>query len=163
MSTVTSRRAVLAGAATLPALSLPAIAAEPDPIFRAIERHKVTFKNRMQANEIASDASHTPENNAIHKASEEADDADTAAVFALAGTLPTTMAGIQVLIDYVEAFNNGAFGGINGDWYSAPWNWPSAHEFDFEGDPDDADGELGMNYAVLLQVRAALKAIAVRS
>jgi hypothetical protein len=36
--TVTSRRAVLAGAAALPALSFPALASEPDPIFEAIER-----------------------------------------------------------------------------------------------------------------------------
>ena len=37
----TTRRAILAGAAAVPALSLPALAVgEPDPIFAAIERHR---------------------------------------------------------------------------------------------------------------------------
>ena len=40
MTATSTRRAVLAGAAALPALSLPIIAAEPDPIFEAIERHR---------------------------------------------------------------------------------------------------------------------------
>jgi len=41
-STITTRRAVLAGAAALPALSLPAIAipAQVDPVFAAIENHR---------------------------------------------------------------------------------------------------------------------------
>ena len=40
MTTKTSRRAVLAGAAALPALSLSTLAAEPDPIVSVIERHR---------------------------------------------------------------------------------------------------------------------------
>jgi hypothetical protein len=39
MTATSTRRAVLAGAAAIPALSLPAIAA-PDPIFAAIESHR---------------------------------------------------------------------------------------------------------------------------
>ena len=38
-----TRRAILAGAVTLPALSLPAIAA-PDPVFAAIEKSRVTWE-----------------------------------------------------------------------------------------------------------------------
>ena len=43
MSTDLSRRAIVAGAASVPALAVPAIAlasTEPDPIFAAIERHR---------------------------------------------------------------------------------------------------------------------------
>ena len=40
MTSTTSRRAVLAGVASAPVLSLPALAAQPDPVFAAIERHK---------------------------------------------------------------------------------------------------------------------------
>jgi hypothetical protein len=36
MSTTIDRRAILAGAAALPAISIPAVAVEPDPIFAAI-------------------------------------------------------------------------------------------------------------------------------
>jgi hypothetical protein len=39
MTATSTRRAILAGAAALPALSLPAIAS-PDPIFATIERHR---------------------------------------------------------------------------------------------------------------------------
>lgn len=48
---------------------------------------------------------------------------------------------------------------------SAPYNWPSAAKFDFHGvgDIDDADGECGMAYAVLLNVRDALAALALQS
>ena len=38
MHTVSTRRAILAGAAAVPPLSLPAIADEDDPIFAAIEK-----------------------------------------------------------------------------------------------------------------------------
>ena len=44
MTTITSRRAILAGAAALPALAIPALAvstaAQPDPIFALIELHR---------------------------------------------------------------------------------------------------------------------------
>lgn len=41
MTTTTSRRAILAGAAALPALTIPCTAnPAPDPIFAAIERHR---------------------------------------------------------------------------------------------------------------------------
>jgi hypothetical protein len=44
MSTTMNRRTILAGAAALPAMSIPAIAAEPDPIFAAIERSKIAYR-----------------------------------------------------------------------------------------------------------------------
>jgi hypothetical protein len=36
-----NRRALVAGAATLPAIAIPALATQADPIFAAIEKHKV--------------------------------------------------------------------------------------------------------------------------
>src|SRR5262249_5458058 len=142
--------------------NLAFVADDPDPIFAAIERHKVSFEYRAKVGDLAccTPTNEEPDNVAIHKASDEADEANFVAAFQLAKTTPTTMAGIVALIDYVEAFNKGQFGGINGDWYSAPWNWPSPCQFDFGGVWDD---ELGMSYAVLLQVRDALNALAVRS
>jgi hypothetical protein len=47
MTNTSTRRAVLAGAAAMPALSLPAIAIEPDPIFAAIKKHKGLEKDRL--------------------------------------------------------------------------------------------------------------------
>jgi hypothetical protein len=52
MTMTTSRRAILAGAATLPVLSVPAVAAiqtEPDPIFAAIERHRSAYAEWVAA------------------------------------------------------------------------------------------------------------------
>ena len=46
----TTRRAVLAGIATAPALAAPALALSgPDPIFAAIEQHKVAFRISQEA------------------------------------------------------------------------------------------------------------------
>ena|SRR3974390_2748104 len=166
MTTMTSRRAILAGAAAIPvtalASSTPALSKEPDPIFVAIERHRVRFHRRMETGELSSrtpdfgpEAS-KPENIAIHEAADKAMRDNDAAAMELADTQPTTMAGILALIDYVEAFNQGEFR-LNDDWYSAPFNWPSAESFDFETDTDE---ELGMAYAVLLNIRDALKTVA---
>ena len=57
MTTTTSRRAILAGVAALPALATPALSASTtDPIFAAIERHRETdaeFDRRYEALDIA--------------------------------------------------------------------------------------------------------------
>jgi hypothetical protein len=47
LTTNTSRRAILAGAANLPALSMPAIAA--DPVFAAIENHRQAYEKWIAA------------------------------------------------------------------------------------------------------------------
>jgi hypothetical protein len=52
MTMTASRRAIVAGVASLPAIAaLPAVASnlsvEPDPIFAAIEAHRLTFMRRM--------------------------------------------------------------------------------------------------------------------
>jgi hypothetical protein len=169
--TTTTRRGVLAGAASLPALAVPAAAigsfSSPidDPVFAAIERHKATFRKRMEAGSAHFDLSPSdPQNAELVAADEIATDEDTVAAYELADTQPATMAGVLALIDYVDEFNRGKFR-LDDDWHSAAYNWPNAASLfpDEDDDLDDPDGECGMAYAVLLNVRAALQAMAVRS
>jgi len=87
-----SRRAILAGAASVPAIALPAVAAMaaslPDPIFAAIETARAA--------------------EAVCNAVDENDDAIDAAVdeywearSALARTVPTTQDGLMALTSFV--------------------------------------------------------------
>ena len=106
MTTKTSRRAVLAGVAALPALSLPVIAAEPDPAFAAINRARVTYaqsdlvlgSNDDWDSKVCADANHA--SNHAHNV-----------VFK---TVPTTRAGAAALIAY--AFECAK---REGDWETA--------------------------------------------
>jgi hypothetical protein len=113
-----SRRTLLAGAAVaipatgIIAAALPA-AAEDDPIFAAIERHKVAFRlsqvaGRIRGNTV--DAEWSPDYdpvacNTALAADEEAIAASDAAAIALITIRPTTMAGVLALLAYVEAFD----------------------------------------------------------
>ena len=125
LTTTTSRRAVLAGAAAIPALSLPAVAAvaTPDPVFAAIERHKAAALLAMQKSMVQSDTpdfgpEHDPEVHArVQEEQGSATDASYEAAYDLTLIEPTTPAGIVALIDYVEAFNEGKFR-INDEWHS---------------------------------------------
>jgi len=97
-----NRRAVLAGTAALPALTLPAIAfpAQADPIFAAIEEHRrldaacnaafaaIARKENAQAEEFASDRQ------------EEAYD-QMAEILAMT---PTTAAGCIAMLRYLGEF-----------------------------------------------------------
>ncbi len=54
-----SRRAIVAGASSVPALALPAVAVastEPDPIFAAIERYRTAIAAHAQTFDATSDA-----------------------------------------------------------------------------------------------------------
>jgi hypothetical protein len=53
MSTKLDRRAVLAATAALPAIALPATAAEPDPIFAVLSAHREAEAAVMQLSEAA--------------------------------------------------------------------------------------------------------------
>jgi len=179
MTSTTSRRAILAGIAAIPAAtSLPAIATaatEPDPIFAAIERHKVAFPISMAASSVRMgtvDAKWSSEYDPVklekaEAARSAADDEAGDAAFNLTLIEPTTFAGIVALIDYMEEFNQGQFRleGEEDEWFSAAYMWPAADQFEFEGHDErhDPDGELGMAYAILLNVRDALRALAVQS
>jgi hypothetical protein len=49
MSNSMNRRAILAGAATLPAISIPALGTEPDPAFAAVEAYKTASTRLLRA------------------------------------------------------------------------------------------------------------------
>jgi hypothetical protein len=114
-----NRRNALAAIGSLPALSIPAAAAfaTDDPIFAAIEWHKVAFRTSQEAGRIrvhTVDAKWAPEYDPVKcKAAQDADSAATDyaddAANALTTVQPTTMAGVLALIHHVEAFNAGAF------------------------------------------------------
>jgi hypothetical protein len=166
MTIKTSRRAILAGAAALPALAIPAIAAstEIDPIFAAIERHKVAFRASQAADNIRMGtvtAKWSPdydpvECKAVMEASSATSGAAANAANALTTIQPTTIAGLLALMHYIEAFNAGAFAlDIDPDnWRSRPADWPA----DVDKDEIDLFG-----YSILANVRSALEAMAVQS
>ena len=139
-----------------------------DPIFAAIEAHSAAFIRRCEAQSLACKTPDAgpeatlPKNVAIHKAADDAISADYDAGFRLAGTQPSTMPGVLALIDYLEAFNEGKFG-INREWRSAAHFWPDASDLlPDHADVEDPDGDLGMAYVILLNVRQALRDMAVR-
>jgi hypothetical protein len=91
----TTRRAVLAGAAALPVLSLPAIAipAQVDPVFAAIERHR-----QIEATYVA--ACNEPiEQAQVHELCHGSSDA----LGKLVAMTPTTLAGCAAMLRYLEA------------------------------------------------------------
>jgi hypothetical protein len=171
----TTRRAILAGAATALASTGIGIgvvrtkAAESDPIYAAIERHKVAFrishaKSRILSNTTSAEwaPDYDPvEWGAVKEAHTAACNASAAAANALTTVRPSTMAGVLALVCYVEAFNGGAFflepdssEATSDDWRSAPMHWPETK--------DDDEVDL-FGFAILANVRCALEAIAVQS
>lgn len=105
-----------------------------DPIFAAIERHKVACLRDMEASDIRSrtvDAKWSPEYDAekvrMADIAEQATGfAERAAAMALINTRAATMAGVLALLEYVEFFNTR---GIKlpsdpGNWSSSPFQWP---------------------------------------
>jgi hypothetical protein len=168
----TSRRAVLAGAATLVSTGIgaagiaPTKAIDSDPIFAAIERHKEAFRlsqiaGRIDVNTIDVEGSpdYDPvECRAVKENRGAAYDVASTAAFALTTVQPTTMAGVLALIHHVEAFNAGAFflepdsrwpEDSGPEWQSAPVHWP-------ESEDEDAIDLFG--FAILANVRRALEA-----
>jgi hypothetical protein len=96
----TTRRAVLAGLATAPALAGPALAlssaAPPDPIFAAIEHHKACYVALALL----------PDGAGGCELSEAVGD-ETDAARKMAATVPTTLAGLLALLRYVEKMQDG--------------------------------------------------------
>jgi hypothetical protein len=92
MSTQMNRRAVVAGAAVLPAIAAPiaVLAGEPDPIFAAIEAHRVKNGDFKAACRDGTD-----------EQAEIACAIEGAAARAMFLTVPTTLAGIAALVAYV--------------------------------------------------------------
>jgi hypothetical protein len=169
MTNKQTRRAILAGAAALPALAIIPAAAlaavDNDPIFAAIAWHKAAYLASMAASRIQCntvDVEFSPEYDPIKcEAAQDAAwaanadaDADDAAE-ALATIRPTTIAGLLALMHHVEQFNAGAFAlDIDLEWRSAPMHWP-AHD-------DESEIDL-FGYSILANVRTALAAMTVQS
>lgn len=94
MTTIQSRRAILAGAAALPALAAPAAFASvsPDPIFAALVRHREAEAAWITActDEIADD----PADALGHHQSDM--------LVALLATTPSSVAGCAALLRYLD-------------------------------------------------------------
>ena len=95
-----SRRSLVASAAALPALSVPAAAvaacAEPDPIFAAIEQWKEACAIE-QACKDARDYENLPR---LEQAAEAAENERINTVYAVFETVPTTLVGMRAKIDF---------------------------------------------------------------
>lgn len=116
MTTQSSRRAILAGAATLPALAVPtagasslaqpsAAAVPVDPVFAAIEAHRAAHMQVMLKGEISIGlVSGTPEHDVAQAQTDAAYELRAQAEAELVGVVPTTEAGVFSLLKYVEDF-----------------------------------------------------------
>jgi hypothetical protein len=109
MTMTTSRRAILAGAASLPALALPAIATAvaADPIFAAIEAHRdleqafFALCHREEAMEEAGVVLEPAPGDFRTLEMIATVNAGITARTVLATTAPTTLAGLVALLDFV--------------------------------------------------------------
>jgi hypothetical protein len=108
-----SRRAIVAAAASVPVLALPAAAAAvpaalpvgADPIHAAIEAHRQAFIRELKSGWIQSETKDgTPEQRAATKANIADGNVRSAAEVTLANTVPTTTAGAIALLAYVNDF-----------------------------------------------------------
>jgi hypothetical protein len=90
MPDTASRRALLAGLASLPAITVTAAAAgvAPDPIFAAIERHRAALAALAPIDQLAEPAAYA-----------RAEAELFAAVEFMAATVPQSIAGAKALLD----------------------------------------------------------------
>jgi hypothetical protein len=170
MSDKLNRRTILAGAAVLPALSIPAIAAastEPDPTFAVIATHREAFMKRMRADRPTASLHHDdPKKEELDAALTAAFQTEHDAIFALSKVVPTTMGGVIALLRYLEEFAEQAI-----ELPEEPEQWCSGYQnglFEniyehatlldkFSGQPL----EVPFTYCVMQNVRVALESLAV--
>jgi hypothetical protein len=109
-----SRRAIRAGAASVPALAVPAVAksasADPDPILAAIEAHRRAWVDLDPCSELDEMASEGNEEAAqqldrLHQALNHATEQ-------LLDIAPTTIAGVAAVLAYAAEFVTSGHGGI---------------------------------------------------
>jgi hypothetical protein len=165
-----SRRTILAGAVTAPALALPvsAIAATElgDPIFTAIEAHRGAFMGSMRS---SYNLFYMDEDAPEYAAATAARDADYEVRHAteeeLALTVPTTMAGVLALLAYLHDFDTQALA-----LPENPDHWHSDHEAiqprADDGILDRYSGEpieLPFMFWIMRNVRTALQTLAVQA
>jgi hypothetical protein len=79
---------------------------ERDPIFPAIDAHKIAWVHDV---DIREQYSHTNDD-ALEPQMRLRDEICSDAAFALTEIRPTTIAGVIALLEYVEQFNSGLFG-----------------------------------------------------
>lgn len=171
-STNLSRRVILAGAASVPALAtasaLPAAASTdafvPDPIFAAIEKHRGALISAMRAAWTAFDCDPACKEK-LRSAEMEADRNEHAAQFALVETVPTTMAGVFALLNYTEELQTGnvALPEEPDQWHSHGNDSSYLQDFIDEEIPDKFTGEpldLPFLFWMMRNVRTALRSIA---
>jgi hypothetical protein len=102
MTSKTSRRAILAGAAALPALAMPSLAmpAGVDPIFAAIEKHRQIEAAYVAAcNEHVEQAREQAREDRVTKLCHRS----SLALGELVAMTPTTVAGCAAVLRYLEA------------------------------------------------------------
>jgi hypothetical protein len=110
MTNKQSRRAILAGAASIPALAIiPAAAvaaADVDPIFAAIERHReaeAAFAGAYDNDLIRNSKHSTPATDALEARADELGDAANKLYVDLVGMTPASLAGCAALLRYLES------------------------------------------------------------
>lgn len=155
-TTTTTRRAILAGIAAVPAVSLPALATEPDPIYAAIETHIAAYESWARALEVSSRLpDDDPRFDAADRVTDDAGDAFTEAGLALASSRPATIAGVLALLDYIERFNHRGWSYPTGKSGQHLWPYMEGHDDPTIGAPV----VLAFPYRVMNNVRAALAMI----
>jgi hypothetical protein len=99
-----SRRTLVTSAAALPALAVPALATEPDPIFAAIENHR----RRCDEYWTAHLATEIPEgcDEALEVAAKEALHVQERTAIELLHTKPTTLTGAAALLKYMVEYED---------------------------------------------------------
>jgi len=118
MTTIPSRRAILAGAAAVPALSLSAI----DPIFAAIQKHRAAEAAYVQASEDCEPSWRGPITEETYRLEEmvgELGQKSHEQYKALLSVTPTTVAGVAALLfhicKYEMQYNGGPWENANED------------------------------------------------
>jgi len=101
MPATTSRRAVLAGAAAIPALSLPAIA-QADPTFAAIERHRLAERAYVDAWKGIDPGLETEEAERLKQRAQKLGKESWKQYAALLQVTPTTTAGCAAALLYIN-------------------------------------------------------------
>jgi hypothetical protein len=174
MSATTSRRAVLAGAATAIAAStgigtagiVSTKAMESDPIFAAMKTHRAAFIREMETGDIKCNLEDgTPEHQAADAAETIASDALDDAEDGLLLTEPTTMAGVLALLAYVDdVFTQKIVHPTDpSNWHSSHTTWGHRTDDDivdlFDGEPI----KLPFTFWIMRNIRTALEAMSVQS
>ncbi len=167
-----NRRALVVGAASIPALALPAVAmaaTEPDPIFAAIEAHREIFVRMLRA---ARHNANLDEDSPAKEEAEASDDAARAiendAQLELANVEPTTLAGVLALLAYLDDLYVGAIAHPEDPrgWHSGGGNGGFLNDFIEDEVLDKYSGkplELPLMFWIARNVGMALQKLAVRS